>query len=323
MTARSQAIEKPGWSDIPTDKKALWLQRKKRFNQNKPLLLMFIPIAVYFILFKYIPMFGLVIAFKDYNFADGIWGSPWVGLENYSYLFTNPQMTQIIRNTIMLSALTVLVGFPFPIILAILLNEVRKMWFKKSVQTLVYLPYFLNWIIVGGLVTMIFAQQSGIVNILIKKTTGEAYPFLFKEFSWIAIFVGSSIWKNAGWSAIIYLAALTGIDPSLYEAASMDGANKWRKIWHITLPGIRSTIVLMFILSIGHVMDIGFDQVYILQNPVVKNISEVISTWNYKVGLGSGEYSHGAALGLFESIIGLTMVLTANGIAKKFNQGLW
>nr|WP_236291677.1 ABC transporter permease subunit [Paenibacillus allorhizoplanae] len=284
---------------------------------------MFIPIAVYFILFKYIPMFGLVIAFKDYNFADGIWGSPWVGLENYSYLFTNPQMTQIIRNTIMLSALTVLVGFPFPIILAILLNEVRKMWFKKSVQTLVYLPYFLNWIIVGGLVTMIFAQQSGIVNILIKKTTGEAYPFLFKEFSWIAIFVGSSIWKNAGWSAIIYLAALTGIDPSLYEAASMDGANKWRKIWHITLPGIRSTIVLMFILSIGHVMDIGFDQVYILQNPVVKNISEVISTWNYKVGLGSGEYSHGAALGLFESIIGLTMVLTANGIAKKFNQGLW
>ncbi|RTE08367.1 ABC transporter permease [Paenibacillus whitsoniae] len=323
MTARSQAIEKPGWSDIPTDKKALWLQRKKRFNQNKPLLLMFIPIAVYFILFKYIPMFGLVIAFKDYNFAEGIWGSPWVGLENYSYLFTNPQMTQIIRNTIMLSALTVLVGFPFPIILAILLNEVRKMWFKKSVQTLVYLPYFLNWIIVGGLVTMIFAQQSGIVNILIKKTTGEAYPFLFKEFSWIAIFVGSSIWKNAGWSAIIYLAALTGIDPSLYEAASMDGANKWRKIWHITLPGIRSTIVLMFILSIGHVMDIGFDQVYVLQNPVVKNISEVISTWNYKVGLGSGEYSHGAALGLFESIIGLTMVLTANGIAKKFNQGLW
>nr|WP_241242974.1 ABC transporter permease subunit [Paenibacillus whitsoniae] len=284
---------------------------------------MFIPIAVYFILFKYIPMFGLVIAFKDYNFAEGIWGSPWVGLENYSYLFTNPQMTQIIRNTIMLSALTVLVGFPFPIILAILLNEVRKMWFKKSVQTLVYLPYFLNWIIVGGLVTMIFAQQSGIVNILIKKTTGEAYPFLFKEFSWIAIFVGSSIWKNAGWSAIIYLAALTGIDPSLYEAASMDGANKWRKIWHITLPGIRSTIVLMFILSIGHVMDIGFDQVYVLQNPVVKNISEVISTWNYKVGLGSGEYSHGAALGLFESIIGLTMVLTANGIAKKFNQGLW
>lgn len=284
---------------------------------------MFLPVAAYFIIFKYIPMLGLVIAFKDYNFADGILGSPWVGLDNFRYLFTNPQMGQIIRNTIMLSTLNVLVGFPFPIILAILLNEVRKQWYKKTIQTLVYLPYFLNWVIIGGLVALIFAQENGIVNFLIKRLTGEAYPFLFKEASWITIFVGSSIWKSAGWSAIIYLAALTGIDPSLYEASSMDGANKWQKIWHITLPGIRPTIVLMFILSIGHVMDIGFDQVYTMQNSVVKNVSEVISTWNYKVGLGSGEFSRGAALGLFESVIGLTMVLTANSIAKKSDQGLW
>lgn len=323
MTANSQAAEKAGWERQPTEKKALLLRRKRRFNQNKTLMIMFLPVAAYFIIFKYIPMLGLVIAFKDYNFADGILGSPWVGLDNFRYLFTNPQMGQIIRNTIMLSTLNVLVGFPFPIILAILLNEVRKQWYKKTIQTLVYLPYFLNWVIIGGLVALIFAQENGIVNFLIKRLTGEAYPFLFKEASWITIFVGSSIWKSAGWSAIIYLAALTGIDPSLYEASSMDGANKWQKIWHITLPGIRPTIVLMFILSIGHVMDIGFDQVYTMQNSVVKNVSEVISTWNYKVGLGSGEFSRGAALGLFESVIGLTMVLTANSIAKKSDQGLW
>jgi len=295
----------------------------RRWNLNKPLVIMFIPVVAYFIIFKYIPMLGIVIAFKDYNMADGIWGSPWVGLENYKYLFQNPQMMSVIRNTFVLSLLNVFIGFPFPIILAILLNEVRRAWFKKWVQTFVYLPHFLNWVIVGGLIVMVFAQETGIVNQVMKAMTGDAYPFLYKQVSWLSIYVGSTIWKGAGWSAIIYLAALTTIDTSLYEAAGMDGASKWRKIWHVTLPGIRTTIVLMFILNIGHVMEVGFDQVFVLQNPLVSDISEVISTWNFKYGLGSGEFSYGTALGLFESCIGLVLVLTANAIARKFDQGLW
>jgi putative aldouronate transport system permease protein len=299
------------------------LRRSRTWNLNKPLLLMFAPVVLFFLLFRYVPMLGIVIAFKEYNFGDGIWGSPWVGLDNYRYLFGNPQMIGIIRNTFMLSALNVFVGFPFPIVLALLLNEVRRLWFKKWVQTLVYLPYFLNWVIVGGLVVMVFAQETGFVNYILKLLTGKPYPFLYEKHSWLTIFVGTTIWKGAGWTAIIYLAALTTIDPHLYEASAIDGAGKGRQIWHITLPGIRSTIALMFILNIGHVMDVGFDQVYTLQNSMVSDISEVISTWNYKYGLGTGEFSYGTALGLLESLVGLILVLTANAAAKKFDQGLW
>ncbi|WP_199624681.1 ABC transporter permease [Paenibacillus alkalitolerans] len=299
------------------------LHRKRRFNQNKPLIVMFIPVILFYVVFKFIPLGGTIIAFKDYNFSDGIWGSAWVGLDNFKYLFTNYQMTQVVRNTLMLSLLNVVIGFPFPIILAILLNEVRKKWFKSAVQTFVFIPHFLNWVIVGGLVVMVFSQETGIVNHFVKFFTGEPYPFLFNESSWIAIFVGSTIWKGAGFAAIIYLAALTTIDPSLYEAANIDGANKFRQIWHVTLPGIRTTIILIFIINIGHVMEVGFDQAYVLQNPVVKNVSEVIQTWNFKVGLGAGQFSYGAALGLFESVIGFILVITANRIARKFKQGLW
>lgn len=299
------------------------LGRRRRWNMNKPLLVMFLPIVVFFILFKYVPMFGFVIAFKDYNFADGIFGSPWVGFDNYKYLFQNPDTLGIIRNTLVLSALTVFVGFPFPVILAILLNEVRRSWFKRWAQTLLYLPHFLNWVIVGGLVLMMFSIETGFINNMLERLTGSAYPFLFKEGSWITIFVASGIWKGAGWSAIIYLAALTSIDPSLYEAAGMDGAGKWKQIMHITLPGLMPTVILMFILGIGNVMDVGFDQVYVLQNPVVINVAEVISTWNFKVGLGSGQFSYATAMGLFESLIGLTLVLIVNGIARRSGRGLW
>ena len=299
------------------------LSGRRRWMLNKPLIVMFLPAVIFFVLFKYVPMLGIVIAFKDYNFADGILHSPWVGLGNYEYLFNNPKTLTIIRNTLVLSSLTVFVGFPFPIILAILLNEVRKSWFKKWTQTLLYLPHFLIWVIVGGLVVMVFSLERGIVIVWVSKVTGEAYPFLFKESSWIAIFVGSGIWKTAGWSAIIYLAALTSIDPSLYEAANLDGANKWQQIRHITLPALQPTIVLMFILNIGNVMDVGFDQVYVLQNSVVIGVAEVISTWNYKVGLGSGQFSHATAMGLFESLIGLTLVLVVNTIARRYDRGLW
>lgn len=286
-------------------------------------MILFLPVAAYFLIFRYAPMFGLVIAFKDYSFRDGIWGSPWVGWDNFRLILTNAQLLKVIRNTFVLSLLNLFAGFAFPIILAILLNEVRKVWFKKTMQTLVYLPHFLNWVIVGGIVITMFAQQTGTLNRLIERFTGEPFPFLYNEVSWVIIYLLSGIWKTAGWGAIIYLAALAGISPELYEAASIDGASKWRQIWHITLPGIRTTIILVFILSMGQIMDVGFDQVYVLQNPAVTGIAEVISTWNYSSGLKGNQFSVAAANGLFESFFGLLFVITANRIARRYEQSIW
>jgi putative aldouronate transport system permease protein len=310
-------------TQIAADKAYKRNRRRRLLKQNIPLYMMFIPVILFFLIFKYAPMAGLTIAFKNYSLARGIWDSPWIGLTNYELLFTNPQTLNIIRNTLVLSLLQIVVGFPAPIILAILLNEVRRFWFKKIVQTLVYMPHFLSWVIVAGIVISVFAQESGFVNGMFQHLTGSSYAFLYQPLSWIAIFLGAGVWKTAGFSAIIYLAALTTIDPSLYEAAKMDGANKWREIWHITLPGIRTTIILLLILSIGNVMEVGFDQVYMLQNPVVSNVSEVISTYIYKIGLQGGHYSLTTAMGLFESLVGLILIVLANKIARKFEQGLW
>ncbi|WP_223870033.1 ABC transporter permease [Paenibacillus sabuli] len=298
-------------------------RNRRRLRQNIPYFILFTPIIVYFLLFKYAPMGGLVIAFKDYNFADGVFGSPWVGLGQFETLFSNPQTLRIIRNTFVLSVLALLIGFPFPILLAVLLNEVGRVWFKRGVQTLVYLPHFLSWVIVSGIVITIFSIE-GVINNLFADWLGwSPIQFLYSEGSWLALFIGSGIWKGAGWGAIIYLAALSSIDPSLYESASIDGANKWKQIRHITLPGIAPTIVIVFILSVGNVMEVGFDQVYTLQNSAVFGISEVISTYTYKIGLQSLQFSLTSAMGLFESLIGLVLVLITNTIARRYGQGLW
>lgn len=297
--------------------------KSRRFQYNIPLFIMFAPIIAYFLIFKFAPMGGLVIAFKNYNFTDGIWGSSWVGLDHFRTLFTNPNMLNILRNTLVLSFLQLVLGFPFPILLALMINEIRRSWFKKTVQTAVFFPHFLNWVIVGGIVITIFAQETGIINNIMRWLTGDSYPFLYNTGSWLAIFIGSGIWKSAGWGAIIYLAALAGVDQSLYEAAGLDGANRLRQIWHISLPSIRPVIFIILILSIGSIMEVGFDQVYMLQNSAVSQIADVISTWNYRVGITGGRFSLAAALGFFESIIGLILVLTANSIARRFNNGLW
>ena len=296
---------------------------RRRLKQNIPWLIMFAPVAVYFILFKYVPMGGLVIAFKDYHFLHGVWGSEWAGLKNFQMLFTDPATITTIRNTLMISVLSMIVGFPFPIVLAIMFNEVRKLWFRKSLQTLLYLPHFLSWVIVGGMVITLFSQETGAVNALWERLTGSTYPFLYHEASWLTIFLGSGVWKEAGFGAIIYLAALANIDPHLYEAANLDGAGKFKQIWHITLPGITPVIVLMLILGMGRVMEVGFDQVYMLQNPVVSNISEVISTYIYRMGLQGAQFSITTAMGMFEAVIGLILVIAANGVARRFNQSLW
>lgn len=305
------------------------IQRKKprfdrqRLKLNIPLFIMFVPIILYFLVFRYFPMAGLVIAFKNYNFTQGIWGSPWAGWDNFQLIFSSPNMINVLRNTFVLSVLQLVVGFPFPIMVALLIHEVRSKWFKKSVQTAVFLPHFLNWVIVGGFVITIFAQSTGIVNYIVKLIFGEPFAFLYHPESWMAIFVGAGIWKGAGWGAIIYLAALSSVDSSLYEASALDGASKWKQIWHVSLPSIRPMIFILLILSIGNVMEVGFDQVYVLQNAVVSDISEVISTWSYKSGINGGQFSLASALGFFESFVGLTLVLLANWIARRYDNGLW
>lgn len=264
-----------------------------------------------------------MIAFKDYNFRDGIWNSPWVGLDHFHMLFSNPGTVKIIRNTLFLSFFGIVFGFPFPIIIALLLKEIRRMWYKRIVQTLIYLPHFLSWIIVGGMVITVFSQEAGIVNHIMKWITGSPYPFLYKEPTWLAIFFGSGIWKEAGFAAIVYLAALSTIDPSLYEAADIDGCGKWRKMWHVSLPGIRAIVVLMLIISLGHVMEVGFDKVFVLQNATVTDISEVISTYIYRIGLQGAQFSLSSAMGLFESLVGLILVLLANWVARRYDQALF
>ncbi|MEK3883341.1 ABC transporter permease subunit [Paenibacillus sp. PL2-23] len=306
-----------------TQRRTRRLARKTKWKANIPLLLLFLPGALYYIMFKYLPMGGLILAFKDYNFADGVFRSPWVGFDNFETIFRQPQTLNVIRNTFILSVLNVFVGFPFPIILAIMLNEVRRSWYRRTIQTIVYLPHFFSWVIIGGFVVTLFSIESGTINRWIESWTGEPFPFLFNPGSWITIYVGSGIWKEVGFGAIIYLAALTAINPSLYESASLDGAGKLRQIWHITLPGISSTIVIMFILSMGKLMEVGFDHVYVLQNDIVSGVADVVSTFMYRVGLQGAQFSLTSAMGMFESLIGLLLVLAANSVARRFGKGLW
>lgn len=295
----------------------------KKWRQAAPLFIMLIPGILFYIVFKYLPMGGLAIAFKDYSLMDGIWKSPWVGLENFEKLFRQPLSLQIIRNSLMLSFFSLIFGFPVPILLAIMMNEVRRLWYKRIVQTIVYLPHFFSWVIIGGLVTSLFALESGSINKWLGLINLEAYPFLYEKLSWIMIFVGSGIWKEMGFSAIIFLAALSSIDPSLYESASMDGAGKLRQIWSITLPGITNTIVIVLILSIGRIMDVGFDQAFVLQNAAVSDVSNVISTYVYRMGIQTGQFGITSAMGLFDSLVGFALVLTVNSIARRYDQGLW
>lgn len=300
------------------------LQKKKLIKQNIPLYIMLVPIIALYIIFRYLPMFGLISAFQDFNLADGFFKSPWVGLKHFKFIFTSDNTKTIIFNTLKLGILTVIVGFPFPILLALMMNEARKKWFKQSIQTLVYLPHFMSWVIVGGIVITVFSQETGIVNRIYSSVTGaEPFPFLYREGYWMLIFLFAGVWKEAGFSAIIFLAALASIDPGLYEAAAMDGATKFKQIRHITLPGISSTIILMLILAIGRASDVGFDPVYILQNPAVNSVADVISTYVYRMGLLNGFFSMPAALGLFQSVLNFALLITANTIARKFNQGLW
>lgn len=285
--------------------------------------LLVLPIA-YFLIFKYVPMYGAAIAFQDYSIFQGVTGSRWIGFDNFRELFAMSQFYQVVRNTLLLNFLDLFFSFPAPIILALLLNELRAIWFKKVAQTILYLPHFISWIIIGGLVYQMFATKGGLVNNLIEHLGLPALPFLTEKNHWLLVYLGTGIWQSAGWGTIIYLAALTGINKELYEAAEVDGAGRWKKVWHITLPGIRSTIVVMLIMQLGHIMTIGFERPFVMGNPLVMDYAEVISTFVYKAGLQSAQFSLATAMGLFQALVGLIFVVLANTIAKRFGeQGLW
>ena len=278
----------------------------------------------YYILFHYVPMYGVTIAFKDYNPFQGIFGSPWVGLDVFRDIFKMKEFSRAVRNTLVLHMLNLFLGFPMPILLAIMLNEVRQTKLKRVYQTLLYLPHFISWVIIGGLVYQLFSESYGIVNTIIKSFGLPPVPFLTQKSNWIVMYLSVGIWQSAGWGAIIYLAAITGIDPQIYEAAVVDGCGKLKMIWNITLPSIKGTVIIMFILNAGRIMNISLDQPMMLSNVLVEEVSDVISTFVYRVGLQSGKFSVGTAVGLFQSLISLVMLLTTNFITNKMgNEGIW
>ncbi|WP_274655432.1 ABC transporter permease [Paenibacillus humicola] len=286
---------------------------------------MLLPGVIYYIVFKYIPMYGVVIAFKDFNMSDGILLSPWADPWNKYFLqfFHSPYFTQLLTNTFLISVYKLIFGMAPPILMALLLNECRVRWLKSLIQTLTYMPHFLSWVIIYGILLALLSQSSGLVNQWIENAGGQSIPFLTSTSYFRSILVGSEIWQNLGWGAIIYLAAITGIDPTLYEAARSDGAGRLRMIWHITLPGIRSVIVMLLILNLGHLLDAGFEQIYIMYNIQVYAVADILDTWVFRTGLQQLNFSLASAVGLFKAAIGLVLVLASNKLAKRWGEGIW
>jgi putative aldouronate transport system permease protein len=301
-----------------------WYKFKTYMRNYYVLYLLFLPPLVYFIIFKYAPMYGILVAFKDYNIFTGVWASPWIGIDAFKEIFTMPMFLQALRNTFLLNFLDLVFGFPAPILLAILLSEIAMQWYKKAAQTVLYLPHFLSWVIIGSISLQLLAPESGAVNIILDKFGLGPIPFLTDTTAWVISYVVWGIWQSVGWNTIIFLAAITGINPELYEAAVMDGAGRLRKIWHITLPGIKPTIIILLILAVGRVSQIGFDRPFVLSNSLVMTYSDVISTFVYRIGLRSFQFTIATAVGLFQSVVGLVFLLGTNYIADKVGeQGIW
>ncbi|MCU6707844.1 ABC transporter permease subunit [Paenibacillus sp. J5C_2022] len=297
---------------------------QREWAKNYDLYLLLIPGIVFFAVFRYIPMAGYIIAFKDYNMFTGLWGSEWAGLAYFREMFHLPNFWKIIQNTIMLNIWSLVFGFPAPILLAILLNEIRLKWFKRVSQSLLYVPHFMSWIILGGIVYNVLSPSYGIVNEVLRKAGLEEIYFMIEPFWWVASYVGSGIWASAGWGTILYLAAMTSIDPALYESAEIDGAGRLKRIIHITIPGIMPTILILLIINIGNLTTIGFEHIFALQNPIVLDISQVISTFIYSYGIVQGNFSITTAVDTVQSLINLILILGANYTVRKMGrEGLW
>jgi len=288
---------------------------KKRY-----LYIMCIPGMIYLIIFRYIPMYGIIIAFQDFNFKRGIFGSPFNNFANFKQLFGSEAFYNVLSNSLILSTLRLIITFPIPIILALLLNEIRNQAFKRASQTFMYLPHFISWVVLGGILSN-FLSMEGLVNTLIETLGGQKINFLGSAEWFRAVIIGGNIWKEAGWGTIIYLAGLSAINPEYYEVATVDGANRYQKLWYITLPGLANTIVVMLILSVGGLMNNGFEQIYLFQNGLNISVSEVFETYTYRIGIVGGRYSYSAAVGLFKSVVAAVLLFSTNYLANKIRGG--
>lgn len=281
------------------------------------LYVLLLPALVYLAIFHYGPMYGLQIAFRNYNPNLGITGSPWVGLKHFQYFVRSPQFLILVKNTVSISALALLFGFPMPIILALMLNESRAVWYKKLVQNLTYVPHFISVVVLVGMIISFTSPTIGVINKITELFGGKAVDYMGKAEWFRPLYILSGIWQGTGWGSIIYLAALSGIDPQLHEAAEIDGASRLQRIWHINMPGILPTAVILFILNSGNIMNVGFEKVFLMQNALNLSASEVISTYVYKTGLLGAQFSYTSAIGLFNALINCTLLLCVNAISRR------
>jgi putative aldouronate transport system permease protein len=284
------------------------------------LFFMMLPGLVYFFVFKYIPMWGLLLSLKNYSPYQGFFGSPWVGLVHFQRLFSDPDFFQILRNTVVLSLMNLLLYFPMPIIISLLLNELPYRRYKSLIQTVVYVPHFISWVVVVGMTYVLLNPESGVVNNLMLNFGKSPPNFLLDKNYFRPLYIIQIIWKETGWGTIIFFAALSGIDPSLYEACEIDGGNRWHRLWYVTLPEIRGVIITMFILRLGHFLDTGFEQIYMQLNAMTREYAEVFDTFIYVMALQQGQFSYSTAIGVFKSIIGITLILGANSLVKKMGE---
>ncbi|BFT74334.1 polygalacturonan/rhamnogalacturonan ABC transporter permease [Paenibacillus sp. P36] len=292
--------------------------------RHKYVYLLALPGVLYFIVFKFAPMWGLVLAFTEYNPYAGISGSEWVGMKHFVELFSDPNFYIMLRNTFAINIFGLIFMFPVPIVLSLMLNEVRHEAFKRFNQSIVYLPHFLSWVVVVSLTFFILSSDVGIVNKVITGWGHESIAFLSNPNYFWALITAQNMWKEAGWGTIIFLAAMAGVDPQRYEAAVVDGASRWRQIWHITLPAIRPTIIILLILRLGHMADVGFEQVLLMMNPLVSSVGEVFDTYAYSIGVLQGKVSIGVTVGMFKGVVGLVLVLVSNYIVKKLgHEGIY
>lgn len=309
--------------DLKKQKSKLGVKTKKFYKQmmrDKYLYLLALPGILYFLIFKYVPMWGITIAFKDFSPFLGFADSPWVGAKHFQTLFASPDFWMILRNTLAISLLNILLFFPLPIVLSILLNEIRNQAYKSTVQSIIYLPHFLSWVIIASLSFTLLSTSDGIVNQVLEMLGMDKIAFLTNPDTFWFLLTGQSVWKEVGWGTIIFLAAIAGVNVELYEAAKMDGANRFRQIWHVTLPAIRNVIIILLILRLGDIMEVGFEQVFLMYNGAVSEVAEVFDTYVYRVGIQQGQFSYSTAVGLFKSIVGLVLVVIANKMSKKFGE---
>lgn len=316
------------------DNKLLSLQNKGELENNKKfsmllkniwqhrlIYLILLPGFVYLILFRYVPMYGITLAFKDINLSEGLYGGTWVGFKYFKELFVSSMFISAFKNTIVLSLLRMITtNLVVPVLLAVFMNEITSEWYKRTLQTAIYMPRFVSWIVYGGIVTLLLSPESGVVNAIIKAMGGQPIYFLSKPEYFKAILLISDMLKEAGWGAVIFIAAISSVDVQQYEAAIVDGASKLQKIWHITLPGIANTIVIMFVIKIGYLMSVGVDMVYSMYNPLVFNTGDVIDTFVLRTGIQEGNISSGTAADLFKALVGLVLVIITNKLSKRFSE---